>query len=150
MPSMQHRVSLTTADRAALQSVLATNTTPARTVKRAQALLLTDRGGPGWPDAQVATATGLSGRTVCRVRLEWTTRGRDAIHAQPRCTVTQPKLDDEQTTRLLALRQSDPPPGHATWTLRMLATTAVELAIVPTVSYETVRRTLKKTASSSA
>ncbi len=74
-------------------------------------------------------------------------RGREAVQARPRRTSTPPKLDDEQTARLLALRAADPPPGHATWTLRMLAARAVELAIVPTLSYETVRRTLKKTGS---
>ncbi len=145
MPSMQHRVSLTAADRASLQALRADNATPARTAKRAQALLLTDRSGPGWPDATIAVATGVSVRTVCRVRLDWTTRGLAAVHARPRRTVTRPKLDDEQTARLLALCAADPPAGHATWTLRMLAAKAVELAIVPALSYETVRRTLKKT-----
>lgn len=144
MPSMQYRVSLTDDARSALQSLLRTNTTSARTAKRAQALLLTDRNGPRWSDAEVATATSLSVRTVCRVRLDWTTRGVDAVHARPRRSVTPPKLDDEQAARLLALRAGDPPAGHAAWTVRLLASTAVELAIVPPVSHETVRRTLKK------
>ncbi|MGD9856356.1 MAG: hypothetical protein AB7U20_15530 [Planctomycetaceae bacterium] len=37
-----------------------------------------------------------------------------------------------------------PPPGYANWTLRLLARQVVELEIVESVSYETVRRTLKK------
>lgn len=142
---MQHRVALTAADRATLQGVLRDNATPSRTAKRAQALLLTDRHGPRWSDAQVAVATSLSVRTVCRVRLDWTERGLGAAHARPRRAVTPPKLTDEQTARLLAIRASEPPAGRAAWTLRMLASTAVELAIVPALSHETVRRTLKKT-----
>jgi hypothetical protein len=39
-----------------------------------------------------------------------------------------------------------PPPGYANWTLRLLARKVVELGIVESVSYETVRRTIKKTA----
>lgn len=148
MPSMQHRVFLTAADRTALQSLLAANATPARTAKRVHALLLTDRNGPGWSDAQVATASALAVRTVCRIRLDWTRRGLAAVHARPRQSTTRPKLDHEQTARLLALCAADPPAGHATWTLRLLAARAVALAIVPTLSYETVRRTLKKTGSS--
>lgn len=144
MPAMQHRVTLTAADRTAVQTLLRTNTTPARTAKRAQALLLTDRNGSRWSDAQVATATGLSVRTVCRVRLDWTTRGLEAVHARPRRSVTPPKLDDEQAARLLALRAGDPPAGRSAWTLRLLASNAVELRVVPPVSHETVRRTLKK------
>ena len=38
------------------------------------------------------------------------------------------------------------PKGYANWTLRLLARKVVELGIVESVSYETVRRTLKKTA----
>ncbi len=145
MPAMQHRVHLTTADRTALRTIVDDTPTPARTAKRAQALLLTDRDGPRWPDARVATATGLSVRTVCRVREAWTVRGLDAVYAQRRRAVTPPKLDDEQVARLLAVRADDPPTGHARWTLQMLATSAVELGITATLSRETVRRTLKKT-----
>ena len=38
------------------------------------------------------------------------------------------------------------PKGYATWTLRLLTRKVVELKIVDSVSYETVRRMLKKTA----
>lgn len=148
MPAMQHCVRLTTAERTALRTIGDANTTPSRTAKRAQALLLTDRDGPCWADARVATATGLSVRTVCRVREDWITRGLDAVYARPRRSTTAPKLDDEQVARLLAVRAGDPPAGHATWTLRMLANSAVALGITETLSRETVRRTLKKTACS--
>ena len=44
----------------------------------------------------------------------------------------------------LRTRLGPPPKGYAHWTLRLLARKVVELEIVETVSYETVRRTLKK------
>jgi len=44
------------------------------------------------------------------------------------------------------MRLGPPPKGYNNWSLRLLARKAVELRIVDTVSYETLRRTLKKTA----
>ena len=55
-------------------------------------------------------------------------------------------LSGEQEARIIATRLGSPPPGYANWTLRLLARKVVELGIVESVSYETVRRTLKKTA----
>ena len=43
---------------------------------------------------------------------------------------------------------SAPPEGQKRWTLRLLADKLVELEVVDTVSYETVRQTLKQTGSS--
>lgn len=149
MSRMQHRVTLSGADRATLRARIDDPQMTPRARKRAQALLLTDRNGPAWTDTQVATATGLSVRTICRVRLEWGSRGLATI--EPRGISTgRPKLDSEQTARLLALCQSAPPAGQTHWTLRQLASTAVELEIVDDLSHETVRRTLKKTVSWSA
>jgi transposase len=57
-------------------------------------------------------------------------------------------LDGEQEAHLLALACSQPPAGHARWTLRLLADQMVVLEYVESISYETVRRALKKTRSS--
>jgi hypothetical protein len=54
-------------------------------------------------------------------------------------------LDGEQEAKLIALRLGAPPPGFANWSLRLLAEQVVALEIVEAISYETVRRTLKKT-----
>ena len=54
------------------------------------------------------------------------------------------KLDGAQEAHLIALACSAPPDGQARWTLRLLAQRMVDLAYVDTLSYETVRQTLKK------
>jgi hypothetical protein len=54
-------------------------------------------------------------------------------------------LDGEQQARLVALACSAPPEGHTRWTLRLLADRLVELEVVDTISYETVRQALKQT-----
>jgi hypothetical protein len=56
-------------------------------------------------------------------------------------------LDGAKEAPLIALRCSQPPEGQAQWTLKLLAEQLVELDIVETISYETVRQTLKKTPS---
>lgn len=55
-------------------------------------------------------------------------------------------LTGDQEVRMSAPRLGPPPRGYNHWTLRLLARKVVALAIVNSVSYETVRRTLKKTA----
>ena len=57
------------------------------------------------------------------------------------------KADGEFEARVVALSCSQPPEGHAQWSLRLLADRAVELDYIDNVSYETVRRVLKKTKS---
>ena len=62
--------------------------------------------------------------------------------------VRQPRpkvLDGTQEAKIIALRLGPAPAGFANWSLRLLAERVVELAIAPAISYETVRRTLKKT-----
>ena len=74
-----------------------------------------------------------------------------ALERKPRRTPPVRKLlDGEQEAKVLALRLGPPPKGYAHWTLRLLARRVVELEIAESVSYETVRRTSKKTASAGA
>jgi hypothetical protein len=49
---------------------------------------------------------------------------------------------------LVALACQEPPEGRSRWTLRLLADRMVALEYVDQLSYQTVRRTLKKTRSS--
>ncbi len=54
------------------------------------------------------------------------------------------KADGEFEAHLVALSCSEPPEGHAQWSLRLLADRAVELGYIESVSHETIRRVLKK------
>ena len=65
---------------------------------------------------------------------------------KPQETRKARSLDGEGEAQLIAARLGKPPQGYANWTLRLLARQAVALEIVPSISHETVRRTLKKTA----
>jgi transposase len=112
-------------------------------------LLQVDANGPNWSDAHVATAFRCHGNTVRNVRQRFVEHGLEAALArQKQSKPSRPRLlDGAKEARLIALRCSQPPEGQAKWTLQLLADKLVELAVVETISYETVRQTLKKTRS---
>ena len=69
-----------------------------------------------------------------------------ALETKKRENPPVPKLlDGEQEARIIAMRLGQPPAGYANWSLRLLANQVVELGIVESVSYETVRKLMKKT-----
>jgi hypothetical protein len=67
-----------------------------------------------------------------------------AVYRKPPARQYRRRLDGEQEARLVALTCSAPPPGHKRWTLRLLADRLVALAVVESVSYETVRQVLQQ------
>ena len=88
----------------------------------------------------------MSQPTLSRVRKQYVEEGLEAAlnRRQPNRHYHR-KLDAEQEARLIALACSEPPEGQARWSLRLLADKLVELEVVEDLSYQTVRRTLKKT-----
>jgi len=57
---------------------------------------------------------------------------------------TEPVADGDGEAHLVALACQKPPEGRSRWTLRLLADRMVQLEYVEQVSYQTVRRALKK------
>ena len=116
-------------------------------VRRAHILLKAEAEGPNWKDQDIADAFFCSRQTVENVRKRLVTEGFDiALNGKKRdVPISLKRLDGNQEAKVIALRLSDPPKGRNAWTLRLLAEKVVELEIAPTVSYQTVRRTLKKT-----
>jgi hypothetical protein len=58
------------------------------------------------------------------------------------------KLDGAGEAVLIATACSQAPEGRSRWTLQLLADKLVELKVVDSISYESVRQTLKKTSCS--
>jgi hypothetical protein len=118
-------------------------------VQRAQALLKCDQGvdGPGWIDEQIAEAFGCTTRSLELWRKQAVENGPlSLLERKPRSRPSVlPKLDGAKEARLVALACSQPPKGHARWSLRLLAARLVELEIVDTICHETVRQAMKKT-----
>ena len=57
------------------------------------------------------------------------------------------KIDGEAKAKIVALTYTDPPEGHARWTLRLIAEKSVELGYVESISHVAVGNILKKGAS---
>lgn len=147
----RYRVTLTPEEREQLRQMVSRGKGDARRLAHARILLQADEaeGGPGRTDGRIASALDVSTRTVERVRERFVEEGLDAaLLPRPGRRVYARKLDGRQEARLIALACSRPPAGKARWTLRMLADEMVELDVVESLSYETVRQALKKTSSS--
>jgi transposase len=144
-------VTLTESERDRLEDLIAAGAAPARKLAHARILLKADQGpdGPGWVDEVIAEAVEVSQPTVARVRRQYVEEGLEAaLNRRPPRREYRRKLDGEQEAHLVALACSGPPEGQARWSLRLLADKLVELEVADAVSYQTVRRVLKKTSSS--
>ncbi len=148
----KYLVTLTPEERQQLSDLIATGKAAASKLAHARILLKADQsdGGPAWPDARIAEAVEVNIATVERVRQRFVEQGLDAALARKKQDhpSRQPTLDGAAEARLIALACSQPPAGRAAWTLRLLADRLVALEVVPAISHETVRQTLKKTNSS--
>jgi len=116
--------------------------------RRAQILLKADADGPGWSDVKIAEAFHCRVQTIENLRKRLVTEGfEQALDGKKRAEPPTPcKLDGEAEAKLIAMRLGKPPAGYGHWTLHLLADEMVILEIVDSISHETVRKTLKKTA----
>jgi len=140
-------VRLTKEERERLNGLVSKGRASARKIRRARVLLKVDADGPDWTDQQSADAFGMRANTVADIRQRFVEEGLDAAleRKQPEEPPRRRKLDGAGEAQLIAVACGEAPEGRARWTLRLLAGQLVELAIVDEISYETVRRTLKKT-----
>jgi len=140
-------VRLSEEERSCLRDIVKKLKGTSQKVRRANILLKADINGLNWSDAKIAEALFCQTQTIENVRRRLVTEGLDAVlNRKKRETPPRPKiLDGKQEAEIIALRLGKPPAGFANWTLRLLADQVVKLEIVDSISYETVRRTLKKT-----
>jgi transposase len=141
-------VTLTKEERRMLQDMLSRGKAAARKLLHARILLKADAtgGSPGWNDETIAEGLEVGRATVERVRKEFVEEGLEAAleRRKPRRQYRR-TLDGDGEAHLVALACQKPPEGRGRWTLQLLADRMVQLQYVDQVSYQTVRRTLKKT-----
>ena len=144
-------VTLMEEERRMLQEMLSRGKAAARKLMHARILLKADAaaGGPAWEDPSIAEALEVGRATVERARKQFVEEGLEAAleRRKPRRVYAR-KLDGDGEAHLVALACQEPPEGRSRWTLRLLADRMVQLEYVDQLSYQTVRRTLKKTRSS--
>ncbi|WP_345110035.1 helix-turn-helix domain-containing protein, partial [Hymenobacter algoricola] len=133
---------LPAADQAALENFTRTGRRPVRAVRRAQALLAL---ATGIGQQAAGQAVGLSRQTVSQLRRRYDEGGWQAALSEAPRSGGPRRFDGPQRAAVTALACTPAPVGHSRWTLRLLADKAVELALVETISHETVAQVLKKT-----
>lgn len=148
MPAKIHRIKLSEDERRELEAIRSQKRGKASTFLRAVALLMSDEGplGPGCKDAEIRLATGMSPSTLERLRIRCCEVG--PIGALARKVREKPpreiKITGEIEARVTQLACSEPPEGHARWTLRLLASHLVEIEVIESISHQSVRKVLKK------
>jgi hypothetical protein len=141
-------VRLSDDERGVCQEVIKKLKGSSQKVRRAQILLKADADGPGWPDSKIADAFNCRVQTIENLRKRLVLDGFElALNGKKRQEPPTPcKLDGEAEAKLIAMRLGKPPAGYGHWTLQLLADELVTLEVVDSISHETVRKTLKKTA----
>jgi hypothetical protein len=114
-------------------------------MKRAQILLKSDL-QVNWPYERIMEAFDVSAVTVAAVRRAFVEQGLEAtLQRKKPDREYEHALDGEGEAHLIALACSEPPTGRKQWSLRLLQDRFVKLGHVDRISYETIRRVLKKT-----
>ena len=144
----KYKVTLTAAERQALDRMVSSGKAAARKLIHARILLLGDEGpgGPRCSDEEIAEALNVGLSTIIRVRRRFVTESLEsAIHPRPRPPrPDKVKIQGDVEQHLIRLALSAPPAGRCSWTLQLLAERLIALGCFPKVSRETVRQALKK------
>ena len=144
MPKKMYPIRLSPEERQQLQNYVKQGQRSARAINHARILLLADEQRS---DDEITTVLGVNRTTVHRVRRGYRERGLViAVQEKPRSGAPS-KIDGRVEATLTMLACSDPPEGYSRWTLQLLADKLVELAVIESISLESVRTALKKTSS---
>lgn len=141
-------VRLTEQERELCQETIKKHKGSSHKVRRAQILLKADVDGAAWTDQKIADAFDCRVQTIEYLRQRVVVDGfRQALDGKKReLPPIACKLDGKAEAKLIAMRLGKPPSGYGHWTLHLLADQMVALEIVDSISHETVRKVLKKTA----
>ena len=144
----KYRVKLTADERSEFEGLVRRGRSSGWKLRRAQALLKCDegKGGPGWPDARIAEAFGVTTRSLENWRKQAVERGPGSLlKRKPQDRSMLRKLDGAGEAKRVKLACLTPPEGYSRWSLRLLADKLVELEVVDSIGHECVRQTLEKT-----
>ena len=144
----RYKVTLEKEEREALQRITEKGSHKSQKVLNALILLNCDEGEfqqRRTRNAEVAAVLQVSMRKIDRVKKKFVEDGLEvALNGRKGERVYKKKADGDFEAHLVALSCSEPPEGFSRWSLRLLADRAVELNYIDSISYETVRRVLKK------
>jgi transposase len=142
-------IGLSAVDREFLVKLTRSGTHPARMIMRARVLLELDENvGPVADRVVIADRIAVSVNTVLAIAKRFDETGGDVlatIGRKPRETPpVAPIVTGEVEARLIALACSQPPAGHARWSLRLLEKHVALVVDLPDLDHSTIGRVLKK------
>ena len=141
----KYPVVLSEEQRQHLEKITLSGTVPARQMRRAQILLKSDV-QTNWPYERMMAAFDVSAVTIAKVRKAFVEQGMEvALQRKKPDREYEHVLNGEGEAHLIALACSEPPTGRKHWSLRLLQDRFVKAGHVDSISYETIRRVLKKT-----
>ena len=148
----RYAIELTEEERSELVRIATTGRGPVADARRASVLLAVDRGPFAdlrWTDAKAAEAYRVTEQTVRNVKRRCCEEGPlAAVGRRPRKKPGNVKIDGEAEAKIVAMTCTDPPEGHARWTLRLIAEQSVVRGYVESISHVAIGDMLKKTKSS--
>jgi transposase len=136
---------LTEKDREVIESYRAKGLRHPREVNRAHVLSALDR---GVPEARIMEVLGVGRTVIWRTRAAYREGGAEYALRDVARPGKPPRYGADVEARISALACSEPPAGARRWTIALLERAAQAQAGIGPISRETVRRLLKKTASS--
>ena len=94
---------------------------------------------------QISKLLKVGMRTIDRVKKRFIEEGFEAVlERRASSRVYDVKIDGDVEAKLVKLCCSEPPPGFAKWSLRLLADKMVELQYIDSISYVSIGNVLKK------
>ena len=146
MSQKQFLVQLSTKERDRLLGIIRSGKHKARKITRCRILLLAD-GPHGKTDQEIADALNVCLATIFGIRRRYSQEGLESAISERARSGQPPKFKGKAAAKITAIACSTPPAGQAKWSLRLLADRAVELKIVDSISYQSIRNILNKTSS---
>ena len=146
---LKRPVRLSARDREELIRLTTTGVHPASAIRRARVLLALDV-SVGEPDPKevIAARLGVSGEMLRLVAKRFAETGGDVLATIGRKKRDLPPVPSPVTgeveARLIALACSQPPAGHARWSLRLLEKHVELTEDIPSLDHSTIGRVLKK------
>lgn len=145
---IKYTVHLNKTEREELLAIISKGSHTSQTFRAAYILLNCDEGkfAEKVTNEQISKVLKVGMRTIDRIKRRFIEDGmEETLERKPTSRTYDVKADGDVEARLVTLCCSEPPKGNAKWSLRLLADKMVELKYVESISYETVRRVLKKT-----
>jgi hypothetical protein len=144
----KYKVTLESAEREYLREITRKGNHKSQKVINALVMLNCDEGefqDKKTKNEGISSILKVSMRKIDRIKKRFIEEGLEMVlNGRKGERVYEKKADGDFEAHLVALSCSKPPKGFARWSLRLLADKVVELNYIDSISYETVRRVLKK------